>query len=181
MENTVKAINNEVGPYKGFLYGQFMLTKDGPKLIEYNARFGDPEAMNVLPLLQTNFVDICNGIVDGNLRGAEFDSHATVCKYIVPQGYPGKTVPNQIIKVDEKIKENNTLVYYAAVNQKDNQIYTSSSRALALVSVGDTIDEAEGICEASTQFIDGDVYHRRDVGTSELIEKRIKHMQELLG
>jgi len=102
MENTVKAINNEVGPYKGFLYGQFMLTKDGPKLIEYNARFGDPEAMNVLPLLQTNFVDICNGIVDGNLRGAEFDSHATVCKYIVPQGYPGKTVPNQIIKVDEK-------------------------------------------------------------------------------
>jgi len=182
MENTVKAINNEVGPYKGFLYGQFMLTKDGPKLIEYNARFGDPEAMNVLPLLQTNFVDICNGIVDGNLRGAEFDPHATVCKYIVPQGYPGKTVPNQIIKVDEKkIKENNTLVYYAAVNQKDNQIYTSSSRALALVSVGDTIDEAEGICEASTQFIDGDVYHRRDVGTSELIEKRIKHMQELLG
>jgi phosphoribosylamine--glycine ligase len=182
MEGTVKAINDEVGPYKGFLYGQFMLTKDGPKLIEYNARFGDPEAMNVLPLLQTNFVDICNGIVDGNLRGAEFDSYATVCKYIVPQGYPGKAVPNQIIKVDEeKIKENNTLVYYAAVNQKDNQIYTSSSRALALVSVGDTIDEAEGICEASTQFVDGDVYHRKDVGTSELIEKRIKHMQELLG
>ncbi|MEN6593049.1 MAG: phosphoribosylamine--glycine ligase [Methanobacterium sp.] len=182
MEDTVKAINNEVGPYKGFLYGQFMLTKEGPKLIEYNARFGDPEAMNVLPLLQTNFVDICNGIVDGNLRGAEFDSLATVCKYIVPQGYPGKAVPNQVIKVyEEKIKENNTLVYYAAVNQKDNQIYTSSSRALALVSVGDNIAEAEEICEASTQYVDGDVYHRRDVGTSELIEKRIKHMQELLG
>ena len=182
MEDTVKAINNEVGPYKGFLYGQFMLTKEGPKLIEYNARFGDPEAMNVLPLLQTNFVDICNGIVDGNLRAAEFDSHATVCKYIVPQGYPGKAVPNQVIKVDEeKIKENNTLVYYAAVNQKYNQIYTSSSRALALVSVGDTIAEAEEICETSTQYVDGDVYHRRDVGTSELIEKRIKHMQELLG
>lgn len=182
MEDTVKAINHEVGPYKGFLYGQFMLTNEGPKLIEYNARFGDPEAMNVLPLLQTNFVDICNGIVDGSLKGAEFDSYATVCKYIVPQGYPGKTVPNQIIKVDEaKIEENNTIVYYAAVNQKDNQIYTSSSRALALVSVGDTIAEAEEICEASTQFVDGEVYHRKDVGTSKLIEKRIKHMQELLG
>ncbi len=182
IEKTVEAINKEVGPYKGFLYGQFMLTNEGPKLIEYNARFGDPEAMNVLPLLQTNFIDICKSIVDGNLKGVEFDSLATVCKYIVPQGYPGKAIPNQVINVDEeKINENNTLVYYAAVNQKDNKIYTSSSRALALVSVGDTISEAEQICETSTQFVDGDVYHRRDVGTSELIEKRVKHMNELLG
>ncbi len=182
IEKTVEAINKEVGPYKGFLYGQFMLTNEGPKLIEYNARFGDPEAMNVLPLLQTNFIDICKSIVDGNLKGVEFDTLATVCKYIVPQGYPGKAIPNQVINVDEeKINENNTLVYYAAVNQKDNKIYTSSSRALALVSVGDTISEAEQICETSTQFVDGDVYHRRDVGTSELIEKRVKHMNELLG
>ena len=182
IKKTVEAINKEVGPYKGFLYGQFMLTNEGPKLIEYNARFGDPEAMNVLPLLKTNFVGLCKSIVDGNLKGAEFDSLATVCKYIVPQGYPGKAIPNQVINVDEeKIKENNTHVYYAAVNQKDNKIYTSSSRALALVSVGDTISEAEQICEISTQFVDGDVYHRRDVGTSELIEKRVKHMNELMG
>jgi phosphoribosylamine--glycine ligase len=93
MKDTVTAINKEVGPYKGFLYGQFMLCRDGPKLIEYNARFGDPEAMNVLPLLETNFVDICEGIVDGNLKGAKFEDKATVCKYIVPQGYPGKAVP----------------------------------------------------------------------------------------
>lgn len=182
IKRTVEAINKEVGPYKGFLYGQFMLTNEGPKLIEYNARFGDPEAMNVLPLLKTNFIDICKSIVDGNLKGVEFDSLATVCKYIVPQGYPGKAISNQVINVDEeKINENNTLVYYAAVNQKDNKIYTSSSRALALVSVGDKISEAEQICETSTQFVDGDVYHRRDVGTSELIEKRVKHMNELLG
>lgn len=182
MEDTVKAINKEVGPYKGFLYGQFMLTSEGPKLIEYNARFGDPEAMNVLPLLETDFVDICQAITEGNLKGAQFQSKATVCKYIVPQGYPGKAVPNQVIKVDEeKIKENNTLVYYAAVNQKDNEIYTSSSRALALVSVGDTIAEAEEICETSTQHVKGDIYHRQDVGTKQLIEKRIKHMQELTG
>ncbi|HPX78258.1 MAG TPA: phosphoribosylamine--glycine ligase, partial [Methanobacterium sp.] len=82
IEKTVEAINKEVGPYKGFLYGQFMLTNEGPKLIEYNARFGDPEAMNVLPLLQTNFIDICKSIVDGNLKGVEFDTLATVCKYI---------------------------------------------------------------------------------------------------
>lgn len=180
MESTVKAINKEVGPYKGFLYGQFMLTSEGPKLIEYNARFGDPEAMNVLPLLETNFMDICQGVIDGNLKGARFQSKATVCKYIVPQGYPGKAVPNKIIKVDEdKINDNNTLVYYAAVNQKDNEIYTSSSRALALVSIGDTISQAEETCEAATKHVHGDIYHRKDVGTAQLIEKRINHMKEL--
>lgn len=182
MEDTVKAINKEVGPYKGFLYGQFMLTSVGPKLIEYNGRFGDPEAMNVLPLLETNFVDICRGIVDGNLKGARFKSQATVCKYIVPRGYPGKAVPNQVIRVDEeKILENNTLIYYAAVNQKDDEIYTSASRALALVSLGETISEAEEACEESTMHVKGDIYHRRDVGTTDLIEKRVKHMQELKG
>lgn len=182
MEDTVKAIKREVGPYKGFLYGQFMLTRDGPKMIEYNARFGDPEAMNVLPLLKTDFVDICQDIVDGSLNSAEFDLKATVCKYIVPQGYPGKAVPNQVIKVDEdKIRENNTHVYYAAVNQKNNEIYSSSSRALALVSVGESISEAEEVCEDSTQYVKGDVYHRRDVGTKDLIERRIKNMQRLKG
>lgn len=182
MEDTVKAINKEVGPYRGFLYGQFMLSKDGPKLIEYNARFGDPEAMNVLPLMKTNFMDICEGIVDGSLKGAEFAEKATVCKYIVPEGYPGSAVPNQVIEVnEEKINNNHTLVYYAAVNQKNHRIYSSSSRALALVSMGETIAEAEEICEASTKYVKGYIYHRKDVGTTELIEKRIKHMQDILG
>lgn len=180
MEDTVKAINKEVGPYKGFLYGQFMLCQDGPKLIEYNARFGDPEAMNVLPLIRSNFVEICEGIIDGSLKGAGFADKATVCKYIVPKGYPGKAVPHQIIKVDEeKIKEAGALVYYAAVNQKNNKIYTSSSRALALVAAEESIAEAEEICETSTRYVEGDVYHRRDVGTAQLIEKRIKHMQKI--
>ena len=180
IEDTVKAINKEVGPYKGFLYGQFMLCKDGPKLIEYNARFGDPEAMNVLPLLETNFVDICSGIVDGNLKGAKFEDKATVCKYIVPQGYPGSAVPNQVIDVHEnKINDAGTQVYYAAVNEKDGKVYSSSSRALGLVSVADSIEEAEKICENATKYVKGDVYHRKDVGTAELIQKRINHMKQI--
>jgi phosphoribosylamine--glycine ligase len=180
MEDTVKAMNKEVGPYRGFLYGQFMLCRDGPKLIEYNARFGDPEAMNVLELLETNFVDICQEIVDGNLKGAKFENKATVCKYIVPNGYPGKAIPNQVIDVDEKkINETGAQVYYAAVNEKDGRVYSSSSRALGVVSVGETIEEAEKICEEATKYIKGDIYHRRDVGTCDLIQKRINHMEEL--
>jgi len=180
MEETVKAVNKEVGPYRGFLYGQFMLGGDGPKLIEYNARFGDPEAMNVLPLLKTNFVDICEGIVDGNLKGAEFEDKATVCKYIVPEGYPGKAVPNQVIDVnEEKINEAGVQVYYAAVNENDGKIYSSSSRALGLVSIADSIYEAEKICEDATKYVKGDIYHRKDVGTADLIQKRVKHVEQL--
>lgn len=180
MEETVKAINKEVGHYRGFLYGQFMLCKDGPKLIEYNARFGDPEAMNVLQLLQSNFVDICEGIIDGNLKGAKFADKATVCKYIVPKGYPGNAIPDQIIDVDErKINEAGAEVYYAAVNEKEGKVYSSSSRALGIVSVADNIYEAEKLCENATKYVKGDIYHRKDVGTTELIQKRIKHMEEL--
>ena len=140
----------------------------------------DPEAMNVLELLETNFVDICQGIVDGNLKGAKFENKATVCKYIVPNGYPGKATPNQVINVDEKkINEAGAQVYYAAVNEKEGKCTSSSSRALGVVSVGETIEEAEKICENATKYVKGDIYHRRDVGTYDLIQKRINHMEEL--
>src|SRR5664280_235936 len=180
MQDTIKAVKNEVGPYKGILYGQFMLCKDGPKLVEYNARFGDPEAMNVLPLLKTDFVDLCQGIVDGNLKKANFENKATVCKYIVPKGYPETGKPGQILEVNEaRINEEGALVYYAAVNQKDDKVYTSASRSLGLVGIGDTIAEAEEICEKVTGYVKGDVYHRKDVGTSNLIQKRIEHMETI--
>ena len=182
MEETVKAIKTEVGPYKGILYGQFMLCKNGPRLVEYNARFGDPEAMNVLPLLNSSFVELSEGIVDGNLKKADFESQATVCKYVVPSGYPETKAANQVLNVNEtKINDAGAIVYYAAVNQKDDKIYTSSSRALGLVGIGDSITEAEEICEKVTCYVKGDVYHRSDVGTEELIEKRIKHMEKIRG
>lgn len=180
MQDTVKAVKNEVEPYKGILYGQFMLCKEGPKLVEYNARFGDPEAMNVLPLLETDFVDLCQEIVDGNLKSADFEKKATVCKYIVPKGYPESGKSGQILEVNEsKINEQGGLVYYAAVNQKDDKIYTSASRALGLVGIGNSIEEAEEVCENVTKYVKGDVYHRRDVGTADLIHKRIEHMETI--
>jgi phosphoribosylamine---glycine ligase len=180
MQDTVKAVKSEVEPYKGILYGQFMLCKEGPKLVEYNARFGDPEAMNVLPLLETDFVGLCQEIVDGNLNSADFEKKATVCKYIVPKGYPESGKSGQILEVNEsKITEQGGLVYYAAVNQKDDKIYTSASRALGLVGIGNNIAEAEEVCENVTKYVKGDVYHRRDVGTADLIHKRIEHMETI--
>ena len=182
MEDTVKAIAKEAEPYKGILYGQFMLTADGPRVIEYNARFGDPEAMNVLPLLKTPLIDVCQAIVDGNLDKVEFEPKASVCKYIVPDGYPETEYAGEIIEVDEKaIEDMGAKVFYAAVSLEDDEIHLSGSRALGIVASGETITEAEKIAEKACEYVKGNVYHRSDVGTKKLVEKRVIHMKEILN
>lgn len=182
MEATLKAIAKEAEPYKGILYGQFMLTADGPKLIEYNARFGDPEAMNVLPLLKTPLADVCQAIVDGSLDKVEFNDKASVCKYIVPEGYPETSHGGELIEVDEKaIEELGAKVFYAAVGLEDDGIHLSGSRALGIVASGDSIEEAEKIAEKACACIKGNVYHRSDVGTTDLVNKRVEHMKEILN
>ena len=182
MQETLKAIAEEAEPYKGILYGQFMLTADGPKLIEYNARFGDPEAMNVLPLLKTPLVDVCQAVVDGTLDKVEFEDKASVCKYIVPDGYPETQYAGELIEVDEKaIEEMGAKVFYAAVSQEDDGIHLSGSRALGIVASGESIEEAEKVAEKACEFVKGNVYHRRDVGTQDLVNKRVEHMKEILN
>jgi len=181
MEETISAVAKEASPYKGILYGQFMLTKDGPRLIEYNARFGDPEAMNVLPLMKTPMIEVCQSIVDGTLGQLEFEPKASVCKYIVPDGYPETKYADEAINVDEeKINSLGAKIFYAAVNQKeDGKIYTSSSRALGIVGIADSIKESEAIAEEACKYVDGNLYHRRDIGQEELIQKRIEHVKEI--
>lgn len=181
MDDTLKAIAKEAEPYKGILYGQFMLTADGPRLIEYNARFGDPEAMNVLTLIKTPLADICEDIVNGELSDVEFEDKASVCKYIVPDGYPETSHAGEIIEVDEDaIEELGAKVFYAAVSQEDEGIQLSGSRALGIVATGETIEEAEKIAEKACEHVKGNVYHRSDVGTPELVQKRVDHMNEIL-
>ena len=182
MEDTVRAIACECEPYKGVLYGQFMLTVDGPKLIEYNARFGDPEAMNVLPLLETPLIEVCEKIVDGCLDEVRFRDCASVCKYIVPEGYPETTHANELIEIDEtSIVDLGARVFYSSVFKSDDGVCLSSSRALGIVAEGESIGEAEKIAEKACGFVRGNVYHRSDVGTDELISKRVEHMHELGG
>ncbi|MDR2830510.1 MAG: phosphoribosylamine--glycine ligase [Methanobrevibacter sp.] len=181
MKKTISAIKDKTSYYyNGILYGQFMLTKDGPKLIEYNARFGDPEVMNTLPIMETPMVDVCSGIVDGKLKKVSFDDKASVCKYLVPDGYPETKYANTLVNVnEEKINSLGGYVYYAAVNQRDDGIYTSSSRAIGVVGIGDTISDGESIAESSCKHIQGNLYHRRDVGKRKLVDKRIKHINEI--
>ena len=176
-----KALRDDNGePYKGIMYGGFITTKEGVKLIEYNARFGDPEAMNVLPLLGTDFVDICDAIINSELDrvDVEFDKKATVCKYAVPEGYPTDPVKNK--KIDLSLVPKDVKIYYASVDKKEDVLYMSSSRAIAIVGIANTLEEAEFIAERAVKKIKGPLFHREDIGTAELIKKRIEHMEELM-
>ncbi len=184
MKKTVAAVKAETGvEYKGFLYGQFMKTAKGLKLIEYNSRFGDPEAMNVLPLLQGNLVDICWAIINGNLsQNFEFEKKATVCKYLAPEGYPINPKKDQSVKINKrKIDEIGAKYYYASVYRKGENIYTTTSRAIGVLGIADSLENAEKIAEAGVECIEGKLFHRKDVGTRKLLQKRIDHMKALLN
>ncbi len=184
MKKSIAAVKVETGTiYKGFLYGQFMKTAKGLKLIEFNARFGDPEAMNVLPLMKTNFVDICWRIINGNLiKEAEFEKKATVCKYLAPEGYPVSPKRDEPIKVDkEKLAKIGAKYYYASVYREGSDIYTTTSRAMGILGIADTLENAEKISEAGVGCIEGKLFHRKDVGTRKLLQKRIDHMNSLLN
>jgi phosphoribosylamine--glycine ligase len=157
-----------------------MLTKDGPKVIEFNARFGDPEAMNVLPLLETDFVDVVSAVANGTLADLDvrFSERATVCKYAVPNGYPDNPTKDSEVIVGDI---GDAILFYSSVYEKDNRVYTTGSRAVAVVGIADTIADAEAIAQNALDNIKGDLQSRRDIGTAELVQKRIDHMKEIRG
>ncbi|MEM2109541.1 MAG: phosphoribosylamine--glycine ligase [Candidatus Odinarchaeota archaeon] len=184
LKKTVKAVKKETGiSYKGILYGQFMLTRNGLRLVEFNSRFGDPEAINILPILQTNFTDICLKILDGNLseKHVAFENKATVVKYLAPVGYPVSPVPTEVNVDEQEIENLGGRVYYASVSEKNGKILTTTSRSIAVLGVGSDLEQAERIAESSICYIGGELFHRRDIGTRKLIQKRIDHMKQLLG
>lgn len=189
-EKVLVALFKETGvQFKGIMYGGFMAVKDGVRLIEYNARFGDPEVMNVLPILKTDFVEICQAILAGNLDKIkiEFERKATVCKYIVPLGYPDKPVSGEKIEIEKSPEMEKSLnsgalkMYYASVDQKEGGLYLSSSRAIAFVGIADTLEKAEQIAESACGSVKGSVFYRPDIGTKALIEKRVGMMRKLRG
>ena len=174
---TAMAVKNKFGiGYKGILYGGFMATANGVKLIEYNARFGDPEAMNVLSLLESDFIDICKGIAGGTLDNVDvqFANKATVCKYAVPEGYPDNPLKDKPIDVSGIT--NSDSLFYASVDFKGASLIESGSRTVAVVGVADTISDAEAIAEKEVSSISGPLFHRKDIGTDELVQKRARNL-----
>ena len=176
LRETVDALDG----YKGVLYGQFMLTADGVRVVEFNARFGDPEAMNTLPVMGTDLLDVLVAAREGeSLPQLRFAREATVCKYAVPDGYPTDPQGGTRVAVDEE-SAGDALLYYASVDEREDGIYTTTSRSFAVVGVADSITDAEEQAEAALAAAgESGLRVRHDIGTPELVQQRIDHMTDL--
>ncbi|WP_135302573.1 phosphoribosylamine--glycine ligase [Haloarcula amylovorans] len=180
--DVLKATVEALSGYKGVLYGQFMLTETGPRVVEFNARFGDPEAMNTLPVLNTDFLDVLTAARDDvSLPQLSFRPKATVCKYAVPDGYPTDPEAGAKVTIDED-NAGEAILYYASVDQRDDGIYTTTSRSYAVVGVADSITDAEEIAEGALERAGTEGLRvRHDIGKPDLVQQRIDHMAEIRG
>ncbi|WP_178917365.1 phosphoribosylamine--glycine ligase [Natronomonas gomsonensis] len=178
----IDAVVEAMPDYKGILYGQFMLTAEGPKVVEFNARFGDPEAMNTLPVLETDFVELLVAAREGEeLPELTFSNQATVCKYAVPEGYPTDPEAGAKVNIDPD-SAGEALLFYASVDARDDGVYTTTSRSFAVVGLAETITGAEAIAEeALAKAGEEGLRVRHDIGKAELLQQRIDHMSEIRG
>ncbi len=184
-EAVVAALGARLGaPFQGVLYGGFMATNEGVRLIEYNARFGDPESLNLLALLETDLLTIFEAIVQERLHEVEitFRAAASVCKYLVPEGYPDAPRTGDEIRVPAD-PGHDEAIYLGAVDElaRDGReiLVATGSRAVACVAVAESLDSAERHCEALVRRVEGRLVHRADIGTAGLIGRRVEHMRQL--
>ena len=167
-EPTVSAMNSENRTFKGCLYFGLMITPDGPKVIEYNARFGDPETQVVLPRLKTDFVDIINAVIDGTLDklDIEWSDEATACVVMASGGYPQAYKKGlEITGLDENGQVSGATVYHAGTKYTDGKFYTNGGRVLGITASGKTLDEALDKAYSAVEKISFEgVHYRTDIG-----------------
>ncbi len=161
---TIAALKAEDRAFKGVIYFGLMLTKDGPKVVEYNCRFGDPETQAILPRLETDFVDIINACIDGNISDIDI-KWKDVCSCVVVMasgGYPGSYAKGyEITGIDTCGK----LVFQAGTKLEDGKLVTSGGRVLCVYDEGKTLDEAiDGAYEGVNKISFKDMHFRHDIG-----------------
>lgn len=161
---TVNAMNAEGRTFKGCLYFGLMLTPEGPKVIEYNCRFGDPETQVVLPLLESDLFTVMRAVTNGTLKNTEvrFKDGAAACIIMASDGYPVSYRKGFEIKMDESVKDS---VYIAGAEIKDGRLVTSGGRVLGVTAAAQTLKEA--ICAAykkAEKISFENAFYRRDIG-----------------
>ena len=165
---TMNAMNAEGRPFKGCLYFGLMLTPNGPKVIEYNARFGDPETQVVLPRLKSDFADVVMAVVEERLadQPVEWTDEAAACVVMASGGYPASYPKGlEITGLDENGQIPGVTVYHAGTALKDGKLVTSGGRVLGVTALGKTLDEALEKAYAGVEKIHFDgAHYRRDIG-----------------
>ncbi|MBQ8624384.1 MAG: phosphoribosylamine--glycine ligase [Oscillospiraceae bacterium] len=165
---TINAMNAEGRTFKGCLYFGLMITKDGPKVIEYNCRFGDPETQVVLPLLESDLLTVMQAVTNGTLADCEVkfaDKHAC-CVIMASKGYPVKYEKGYEITIPDEISNS---VYVAGAAIKDSKLVTSGGRVLGATALGESLDEAIASAYGLVEKIHfGSAFYRRDIGAKAL-------------
>ena len=161
---TIRAMAAEGRPFKGCLYFGLMLTKDGPKVIEYNCRFGDPETQVVLPLLKTDLLTVMQAVTEERLADCPvtFSDGAAACVILASDGYPGSYQKGFPIRIPDDL---NAEIFTAGVKETDGQLVTSGGRVLGVTATAPTLKEAlQKAYAAAEQIRFENVYYRRDIG-----------------
>jgi phosphoribosylamine--glycine ligase len=164
---TIRAMNAEGRKFKGCLYFGLMLTQNGPKVIEYNCRFGDPETQVVLPLLESDLFEIMLAVEDERLCdvSVRIKDCAACCVVMASQGYPKKYETGYEISIHSANLQKNVFVYHAGTKCKSGRIRTSGGRVLGVTAVGDTPREAQRAAyEAVTNIHFENAFYRHDIG-----------------
>lgn len=166
---TVEALNAEGRRFQGVIYFGLMLTPAGPKVVEYNARFGDPETQAVLPLLKTDLVDVMDAIIDCRLSdvNVEFEDKAACCVVMASGGYPQKYAKGYPIEgiSDAEADEQVTVIHAGTAKSEDGKFITNGGRVLGVTAVDNTLDEAIARAYKATKKINFKDFHMRsDIG-----------------
>ncbi len=168
MKRTVHALAQEDRPYKGILYGGIIVTADGPKVIEFNCRMGDPETQVVLPLIKTDFVDIIEAVCNGSVAdlNIELDNRAATCVVMASGGYPeAYDTGFPISGIDRAEAPGDVIVFHAGTGREDDQLVTNGGRVIGVTAIGDTIKSSIDRAYKAVGKIDFDkAYFRRDIG-----------------
>lgn len=165
---TVHAMNDLGRPFKGCLYFGLMITEDGPKVIEYNARFGDPETQVVLPLLKTPLIDIVEAVIDERLDQIDvvFSDESCACVVMASGGYPASYPKGiEITGLDDGGQVDGAVVYHAGTSYADGKFYTAGGRVLGVTAVGETLDQALDTSYRAVKRVNfAGAHYRTDIG-----------------
>ena len=167
-QSTMDAMASEGRPFTGILFTGLMITEDGPKVLEYNARFGDPEAQVVLPRMKNDIIDVMDACIDGKLSDIEleFEDNAAVCVVLASDGYPEKYDKGFEIKGLDTFKDKDGYyVFHAGTKFDGDKIVTNGGRVLGVVAKGEDLKAARANAYKATEWIDfANKYKRNDIG-----------------
>ncbi|KAL3861941.1 hypothetical protein ACJMK2_007951 [Sinanodonta woodiana] len=168
IQKTIDGLREEGIPFKGVLYAGLMMTRDGPKVLEYNCRFGDPETESILPLLQSDLYSVCRACVDGTLAANQprFDLNKKVVGVVVVSGgYPDSYKKGCRITGLDKVAEQGLKVFHAGTAIKDGEMVTNGGRVLVVTAVSDDFHCATNLVQKGAALVKFDgAFHRKDIG-----------------